>query len=153
MENSLWVAFLALVVAVGGPLFTAWQNARTRKAEWREDRLRWERDYYHDLMHKLIDFRSKLQFLQNKGRDHQKNEGFTKLKLIEWEREREIAYGAAFAIMLTVRKGKMRGKASEVMALGTPPDKKNAAIEEAIEELGDMVVEANRELVPGSRKW
>ena len=68
-----------------------------------------------------------------------------------------VTFFPGVAIMLTVRKGKMRGRASDVMKYrGVTPEElelKNKAIEDAIQELGDLIEEANSRLVPGSNEF
>ncbi|MBN1680742.1 MAG: hypothetical protein JW966_10645 [Anaerolineae bacterium] len=133
---SLFIAFVTLVMVVVIPYL---QDRQMRK----EQRRIWMRDFLHGKLNDLIKLRAKLQFLQNKGfvSDPSSLPDEKRAQILQWEKEREVAYGKAFAIMLTIPRAKVRGKAGQVMdqVENWDKNKKLEAINAAISELGDLL--------------
>lgn len=144
MENSIFIALLALLVVILGPLGNAFLEQRRLGEERHETRLLWRRDFIHAKMMSLIELRAQLQYLQDKLRGSYWESVFSVEELHELDRKRETAYAKAFGIMLTIPLAKIRGKAGQVMdpVQNWEQNEKIEAINEAIRELGNLLDKA-----------
>ncbi len=145
MENSLWIALLALSISALGPTFFALIKWSEVRGERHERRLQWRRDFLKTTLDELIELRASLQYLQDK--DPEAADRYQEIPLpmlVQLRQEREVAYGKAFAHMLKIPKSRVRGNAGQVMdqVENWDQNEKLAAINQAIIALGDMLDEA-----------
>jgi hypothetical protein len=161
---TLIIAFANLVLIVIGPVANAANaradrnEARRREYEEREENRRKEREISTDLQKKeseaqkerlrlerqghilrasqvIVQQRAKLQYLQ----EILNEEGALYAKDKEnLRREREEAYGEAYATMLFVNDNLIRNHAKDVMDINNSPDLKLTAINNAIKRLGEI---------------
>ncbi len=144
---AAFVAILALVVVIVTPIISGVIDLRKTARERRESRYRERRSYFVEALKKLIELRGTLQAYQEAPDD---SDGMIR---------REVAYGEAFAVILSISDHRIRALAPQVM-LGERkwvtredseiPQKvwlneKLDAINEAIKLLGDLVDQVMRE--------
>jgi len=141
-----FIAILALVVVVLTPVVAGVIDLRKSERERREKRYRERKSYYVEALKKLVELRGKLQAYQAAPDD----EG----AMID----REIAYGEAYATILSISDDRIRAFAAQVMhgerkSIRDPENPKKLipvnekldAINEAIILLGDVVDRIMRE--------
>ncbi|MCD4686477.1 MAG: hypothetical protein K8S97_11140 [Anaerolineae bacterium] len=167
MDAASWSAVVVAVVALVGSMYSAWRTSRitlqaseinkevtleslqsqltqqeaNQSRQHEQMRCEKEREYLLSLMHALRDQRSKLQFLQNKGREFtpsSKTDEDDTDTLVEWERQREEAYGLAYACLLCVPDGEVQSVARDVME-ETNPTEKLSAIDRGLARIGELV--------------
>jgi hypothetical protein len=155
MDGSI-VAIVAVVVAGINVWVNTWATLRAAKAnqttvleqqlrQYTQTRRDQERDDLLSLMVILREERSKLQFLSNKDRYNTEpiypgvraRAEEAKIR-IGWEREREEAYGRAYAVLLCVPDEEIRIIAEDVMKKKDRTEK-NRAIEQGLIRLGIML--------------
>lgn len=122
---GLIVALASFIGAILGAALSNLVSYRLANLKRRETRRKQELDFIEQKGKRLIELRAKLQYLQEF--DHQPSN--------QEIREREEAYGEAYAIMLFIDDRKIHSVAENVMQKLTPHEKLTA-INIAIEQLG-----------------
>jgi heme exporter protein D len=139
---AAFVAILALVVVVVTPITAGVIDLRKTARERRESRYRERRSYFVEALKRLVELRGILQAYQ------QAPDGTESMI------KREIAYGEAYAVILSISDNRIRALAPQIMQ-GRPEwvsdpenpggggrifvNEKLDAINEAIKLLGDLV--------------
>jgi hypothetical protein len=147
---TLFIAVLAIGVTIYLPYKRTRDEIALKKMHYAQLNWRFRRNYLHHTVRRLVELRAQIQFLQDKDRHHKLDPLQPDEKLLlEWERQREQAYGEAYAYMLTIPNAKVRGMAAQVLEQ-TTLEKKNEAITTAIIELGNQIHE---ELIEHEEKY
>ncbi len=140
-NTALIGAFIAIIIAILTPYLTGRENRR-------QDREKERHDYIDRTVTRLIDLRGQLQYLQialhelisilnDPNLPDAERSGLMADKMREPEYQKmEMAFGQAFAIMLSVDIAEIRDKATQVMSPLSSPDAKLQAINFALERLG-----------------
>jgi hypothetical protein len=136
METSLLVFAAAVVGSAIGPLVVALLNLRTNYKDRMESRRKERLNYLDGKLQALIDLRGDLQWYQQEfpGRQHS-------VIAEKAEERREISYGKAYGIMVSVNDDKVRLLAPIVMKPNISAADKLQAIDGAIEHLGNLTME------------
>lgn len=134
-------AFVAVIVAILAPILAGRENRKQEREKARHD-------YIDRTVTRLIDLRGELQYLQIALHDliNLLNDpnlpGGERLGLVADKmrdpefQKMEVAFGQAFAIMVSVDIAEIREKAAQVMSPLSSPDAKLQAINFALERLG-----------------
>ena len=129
-DSAVFVGFLAFLGVVLAPIVTGFLVDQRERRNARHD-------YIRSIVTALIDLRGELQYLQiDEWKLHNKEITFEELKETPRFREMQIAYGKAYAIMISVDIKEIRDIAN-VVTSSTTPDKKNEAIDFALKRIGE----------------
>lgn len=131
METSLLVFAAAVVGSSIGPLVMALMNLRTAHKDRVEGRRKEKLEYFDRKLQALIELRGDLQWYQ---------QGFDRFET-EASKRREISYGKAYGIMMSVDDEEVHSSAATVMSEGASASDKLQAIDSAIKRLGKMTTQ------------
>jgi len=130
--GAVLVGFLAFLGVILAPIATGFLDQK------RERRIA-RHDYIQSVIDRLIDLRAELQYYQLPEWHFDRGEvPFSDLATSPEFRLMQIAFGKAYAIMISVDIKEIRDRASDVMATVTP-DVKLDAIDFALKRLGEEV--------------
>ncbi|MCL4250241.1 MAG: hypothetical protein KJ065_18980 [Anaerolineae bacterium] len=128
-ELSLIVSIAVLLGVIVTPVIAGFFSIRQTNTERKDARLQEQQMYLIETMRTLIRLRSRLQYLQDKW------------EFKEEVREREEAYGEAYAIMLSIPDEDIRKVTEQVMKgqITENHNEKLEAINSAILRLGNLI--------------
>lgn len=129
-SGAVLVGFLAFLGVLLAPIVTSFMNGRQERKKLRHN-------YILSVVTALIEIRSELQYFQLPGWNLLNEEiRFSDEATTPEFQQMEIAYGKAYAIMISIDIEEIRNRAPEILA-GTSPDKKLAPIDFALKRLGE----------------
>lgn len=134
MEVSLLVFAAAVVGSAVGPLVVALLNLQTDHKNRMEARRKEMLNYLDGKLQALIELRGDLQWYQQAF-------GTRDMIDIKSNERREISYGKAYGIIVSIDDDRVRSHASKIMDTEANSEAKLAAIDNAIEQLGKFTME------------